>query len=341
MAAARPLYRLHPDAPRTRYADLKQRVTATGELLRGTPGGVFKRTGTGHEYWYRVYYPVPGKQAEEFIAPADNKTARRAMLTRIAAAQRVVEQVRRLKQTGYQVADKAVASVLIELHNSGLFKAGLIVVGTLAYMGWLNEHGARASNAQAQDVDLARPTRLRLAGPVSLLSSFERIHVPALPVRGARGRHSITLGLPGKEVLRVDVLAPGRDTGRMVQVPELQWHAQMVPHFDYLLEDCQEAAVLAGGQCIPVRLPRAERIVWHKLYSSTDSTRPADKKAKDLAQAVTLAAVIGEQKGEALRRSFAAAPAALRAAALAQRQRIQVLLSAHPRTRSLFATLRR
>ena len=126
-----------------------------------------------------------------------------------------------------------------------------------------------------------------------------------------------------------------------MQVPELQWQAQMIPHFDYLLEDSQEAALLAGGQCIPVLLPRAERIVWHKLYSSTDSTRLADKRGKDLTQAATLAAVISEQKAEALRRSFATAPAALRAAAFAQRERLQTLLSAHPRTQALFASLRR
>jgi hypothetical protein len=342
MSAVRPLYRLHSKSPRTRYAELKQRACDIGELLRGTPGGVFKRAGTGHEYWYRVYYPVPGKQAEEFIAPAHDKDAQRAMRARIAVAQRMVEQVRKLKQTGYQVADKAVASVLIELHNSGLFKAGLIVVGTLAYMGWLNEHGARTVSVQAQNVDLARGGRLRVKSPISLLKSFARTHVPATPARGGRGTHSITVGLPGKATLRVDVLAPGRALGQIVQIPELEWRAQMMPHYDYLLEDCQEAAVLAGGQCIPVLLPRPERIIWHKIYSSTDGTRLAEKKAKDLAQAVTLAAVIAEQKGDALRRSFAAAPAALRTAVLAQRSRIQaLLLPAHPRTSALFASLRR
>jgi hypothetical protein len=89
-----------------------------------------------------------------------------------------------------------------------------------------------------------------------------------------------------------------------------------------------------------VLLPRPERIIWHKLYSSTDRTRLADKKSKDLAQAATLAAVIAEQKGDTLRRSFAAAPAALRTAALAQRERVQGLLGAHPPARALFASLR-
>lgn len=36
-------------------------------VLAGTPGTLVKRTGTGHAYWYRVYYPVPGIQAEHWV----------------------------------------------------------------------------------------------------------------------------------------------------------------------------------------------------------------------------------------------------------------------------------
>jgi hypothetical protein len=36
------------------------------------PGSLYKREGTGHAYWYRVYYPMPGKQAEEWVGIADN-----------------------------------------------------------------------------------------------------------------------------------------------------------------------------------------------------------------------------------------------------------------------------
>jgi len=28
------------------------------------PGTLVKRQGTGYAYWYRVYYPVSGRQAE-------------------------------------------------------------------------------------------------------------------------------------------------------------------------------------------------------------------------------------------------------------------------------------
>lgn len=340
VSAAKPLYRLHELAYRTQYAEIKERAYTAGELLRGTPGALYKRAGTGHEYWYRVYYPVPGKQAEEFVGPADDEAACKTMVDRIAYAEWMVEQVRNLRKLGYQVADRGVASVLVELHNKRLFEAGLVVVGTLAYMSWLNEYGAMAIAARTQDIDLARRKHLKLAASVSFLSSIAATQLPFASVPRLSSREpSSSLKLPGREGLRVDFLAPGPEVGRTIEIPELEWHAQTIPYYDYMLEDSQRAVLLAGGQCIPVSLPRAERMIWHKLHSSTDAARTADKKAKDFLQATTLAAILTEQDGVSLEQSFSAAPAPLRAAALAQRQRIQSLLDAHPQTSAAFASL--
>jgi hypothetical protein len=263
------------------------------------------------------------------------------MVDRIAYAEWNLEQVRNLRRLAYQVADKGVASVLIELHNRGLFEAGLVVVGTLAYMSWLNEYGAIAIAARTQDIDLARRQRLKLATSVSFMSSIAATQlpftsVPRLPSHGP----STSVKLPGREGLRIDLLAPGPKAGRTIQVAELEWHAQAIPYYDYMLEDSQRAVMLAGGHCIPVMLPQAERMIWHKLYSSTDKTRFVDKKEKDLVQAVTLAAILTEQDGVSLEQSFSAAPASLQAAALSQQQRIQPLLKAHPQTSAAFASLR-
>jgi len=150
------LYRPHELTFRTQYAEVKERAYAAGELLLGTPGTLYRRSGTGHDYWYRVYYPVPGKQAEDFVGAAGDDEAQKAMQDRIAYAAWTVAQVKNLRKLNYQVADKGVASVVVELHNRKLFEAGLVVVGTLAYMCWLNEYGAMATAARTLDVDLAR-----------------------------------------------------------------------------------------------------------------------------------------------------------------------------------------
>src|ERR1700733_9856420 len=133
---SKPLYRLHEIAIRALYAEVKVRANATGDLLPGTPGTLVKRAGTGHEYWYRSYYPLPKKRSEEFVGPVSNKAAYEAMQGRIAHSEWTAKQVSALSKLGYQVADKGVASVLVELHNRKMFKAGLVVVGTLAYMSW-------------------------------------------------------------------------------------------------------------------------------------------------------------------------------------------------------------
>jgi hypothetical protein len=299
---------------------------------------LYKRTGTGSAYWYRVYYPVPGKQAEEFVGRDDDPESYETMSERIAFADWMVKRVAELRKLRYQVADRGVASVLVELHNRALFEAGLVVVGTLAYMCWLNEYGAMAVAARTQDVDLARRQRLKLATSVPFLSSVRATQLPFTAIPGMPSQSpSTSVKLPGREGLRVDILAPGPVLGQIIQVPELEWHAQAVPGYDYMLEDSQKAVMLAGGHCIPITLPQPDRMVWHKLYASTQRTRSAAKAEKDLIQAVTLAAILVEQDGAVLKESFSAAPAALRTASLSRLSRIQALLEAHPQTKDAFS----
>jgi hypothetical protein len=110
--------------------------------------------------------------------------------------------------------------------------------------------------------------------------------------------------------------------GDTIQVPELEWHAQAIPHYGYMLDDSQKGAMLAGGHCIPIMLPRTERMIWHKLYASTQRTGAPDKAEKDIVQAVTLAAVLVDQDGASLSDSFRDAPTALQSAALSRLPRI-------------------
>ncbi len=341
MPTINPLYRLQELAIRTLYSEVKERASFAGELLSGTPGTLVKRTGTGHEYWYRSYYPVPKKRSEEFVGPVSNEPAYRMMLDRIAYSDWTTKQVASLAKLGYQVADKGVASVLVELHNQKIFDAGLVMVGTLAYMSWLNEYGAMATAARTQDIDLARRQRLKLAANVPFFHSMQATQLPFARIPGMPSREpSTSVKLPGAEGLRVDMLAPGPVLGEIIAIPELQWHAQTIPFFDYLLEDSRAAAILAGGHCIPIRLPEVARMIWHKLYSSTHRTRDPAKAQKDLVQAVTLAAILIEQDSVSLRESFAAAPQELRSAARARLPQIESLLAQHPQALDGFRELR-
>ena len=255
------LYRLHELAFRTQYAELKERTLGAGPLLPGTPGSLQQRTGTGYAYWYRVYYPVPGKQAETLIGPADDLVALDAMRERMDFAEWSSKQVSALRKLGFQVADKSVGRVLVELHNLGAFEAGLTLVGTLAYMAWLNEFGVIAVSARTQDIDLARRQRLKLAAPLHFLETMRATGLPFVAVPGLPSTvPSTSVKLPGVQGLRIDLLAPGEPIGRILSLPELDWAAQAVPYYDYLLDSPESGALLAGGHCIPVRLPQPARL---------------------------------------------------------------------------------
>lgn len=303
------LYREQELAFRTQYAELKERTLAAGHLLPGTPGSLALRKGSGYPYWYRVFYTVPGKAWEDLVCKDGEEDTLNAMRERIAFSNWTAQQVSALRKLGFQVADKPIARVLTELHNRQAFAAGLVLVGTLGFMAWLNELGVIAVSARTQDIDLARRQPLKLAAPLSFL---ETMHATGLPFVAVPGLPSTTpstsVKLPGVQGLRVDMLAPGSALGALVSVPELAWSAQAIPYYDYLLSDPEPGAMLAGGQCIPVRLPQAARFVWHKLYASTQRQGFPEKAAKDRQQALVLGAVLAESEGHLLMRAFEEAP---------------------------------
>lgn len=327
------LYQLHELAYRTQYAELKERVRARPTLLPGTPGALYERTGTGRGYWYRVYYAASGRQAEALVGASAGGDGVAKIREQIDFAKWVAKQVSDLRKLEFQVADKGVASVLIELHNRKAFEAGLVVVGTLGYMAWLNELGIKSVTLRTQDVDLARRQRLSIQAPLDFVETMEATKLPFSVVPGLPSHAPPTsMKLPGREGLRVDMLASGRHIGDTVAIPELRWHAQAIPHYDYLLAEARDAAILAGGHCIPVRLPAPERMVWHKLYSSASRPGAAEKAAKDLLQAATLAAALVEHEDEPLADSARAAPAAVLLAARKRLPALRQALARHPQT---------
>jgi hypothetical protein len=336
-----PLYRLHEIAIRSLYKEVKERANGTGELLPGTPGTLVKRAGTGHEYWYRSYYPAPSKRSEQFVGTVSNAAAYETMRGRIAHSEWTTKQVAALSKFGYRVADKLVASVLVELHNRGAFKAGMVVVGSLAYLSWLNEYGAIATIAKTQEpLELARRQALKLAAKTSFLATLQATQLPFAEAPGAsRKKPSTALVLSGGG-LRVELFAPGPILGETVLIPELEWHALAIPFYDYLLEGSRDAGILAGGHCVPAMLPDVPRMIWYKLYAGTRHGRDLASAEKDLTVAATLAALLIERDGVLLRESYRAAPRALRNAAHSQLPRLERILAEHPQARDEFRKLR-
>lgn len=310
---------------------------SAGELLPGTPGSLALRKGTGHAYWYRVFYPVPGKTEEKFVCSEKDADQLESVRQQMAYHEWAAKQVSNLRKLGFQVADKSVARVLVELHNRQAFDAGLILVGTLAFMSWLNELGGMTIAARTQDVDIARGQRLKLAAPFPFLETIKATGLPFVPVPGLPSQTpSTSVKLPGVQGLRVDVLTSGDVLGAVVAVPELEWCAQAVPFYDYLLEDPEPAAMLAGGHCIPVKLPQAARFVWHKLYASTQRRGFKEKAEKDRQQALVLAGLLAENEAHLLAEAWQAIPTGMLAAIRPLSDKLVLSAEGHPELQDVF-----
>jgi hypothetical protein len=304
---------LHDEAIRTHYAELKERARAAGQLLPGTPGSIVTHKVKGGSYLSRAYYVASSKRVEDYIGPAEYEDLRNAVAERMQFSEWMQQRVGQLKKLGFQVADRETARVLVELHNLGAFQAGLVLVGTLAYMARLNDLGVAAFSSRTRDIDVARESRIKLAIRLEFLSALKATTLPFVEVPGLSPRSpSTSAKLPGAGGLRVDVLTSGTTLGAPVVIPELSWHAQAIPFYDYLLKDAEPSAVLAGGHCIPVRIPQASRFIWHKLYSSRSRRGEPEKAKKDYQQAVTLTAALGGEGSTELKAAFKAAPLALK-----------------------------
>ena len=225
----------------------------------------------------------------------------------------MLERVAQLGKLGFQVADRDTARVLVELHNVGAFEAGLVLVGTLAYMAMHNDLGIAAFSSRTRGIDVARESHIKLAIQLEFLSALKATTLPFVEVPGLSPRSPSTSAKPpGAGGLRIDVLTSGTRLGTPVVIPDLSWHAQAIPFYDYLLKDAEPSAVLAGGHCIPVRIPQVSRFIWHKLYSSRSRRGEPEKAKKDYQQAVTLTAALGGDGSTELKAAFKAAPVALK-----------------------------
>jgi hypothetical protein len=313
------LYARHDAAGQAKYQDVKQLARAQARVLAGTPGTLKHRTQSGRKYWVREHLRADGRKVDEYLGPeaALEPEQREVLRAELDLAKALAAGSARLRLFGYQRLDRKPAAVLAVFFNHGLTRAGLTLVGSLAYGVLLNELGVLAPGYRTQDIDVARARALALALPdeMSFQQLLRETGLPFVPVPGMPShRPSASFKLPGAEALLVDLLAPGRNVGEIVAVKELNAHAQAIPLLGFLIEDPIDAIVLSPNHVIPVKVPAPERFALHKLYASQSRRSARDKIRKDLDQAALLAAVIEEDTPGRLREAFRHVPAEARTA---------------------------
>jgi hypothetical protein len=179
------------------------------------------------------------------------------------------------------------------LERSGLFLAGAVLVGTMAFRAYANMLGVKwASELATQDIDIAADNRYTVAlprpkrpinlGQIILDSGMGFFEVPALN----RKRPSTSFKIRGRD-FQVDILTPmrGRESERPVKVDDFATYARPLRSLEYLLEDIQPA-VLLYEHGIMINVPAPARFAIHKCVVSQKRTAAfAAKSRKDLNQA--------------------------------------------------------
>lgn len=338
------LFSRHPTALQTAFSDLKRQASEQTSVLVGTPGSVSKRVVEGRSFWYRQYYDPSDRKSADYIGPVDEPVAEakaEATRTQIEVANALLSQARMLARLGYLRVDARTEAVVAACANNGLFRAGALLVGSHAFGALLNELGAKGAGYATEDIDIARNRALRLDAPrpFAEILADSKIGLQPIPPLDRKGAPT-SYKPPGADRLRVDLLVPTRGTDvKVLEVRDLGAHATGLPWFDWLLDDPIETILLGRSSVVPVKVPRPERLAWHKMLVSELRGRTNDKKHRDREQAAVLAAVLAEHEPGVLEDAFRELPRSARTATKAGARATLPLLDAHERADSVMRAL--
>jgi hypothetical protein len=164
----------------------------------------------------------------------------------------------------------------VSCFNLGLFAAGAVLIGQLAYLFWLNELGVAVPERApaAPDAELALSERLVLSElQASYLNTCLKMRHSRLHVHFEMADYTRYL----KDLVKLPY-------------PALVKRHCFISKLSYLTRATRPAMALAGDYLIPVRLPAAGRLYWQKLYWSRLPDNP--RAEADRQEALVLGAAI-------------------------------------------------
>lgn len=294
-----------PDIVTLQYSELMQ------QCIHPAPDGSnisFKsKKIAGQRYWY-LYISLGNRQSEHYLGKETSE-----LLHKIDEEKKLWESTKDDRQLRARLVAMLLAGgatetpnnegkVIALLEKSGMFLAGGVVIGTLAFRSYANMLGVVwYSQLQTRDIDLASDSNFPVVVPrrketinlsdILFNSGMGFIEVPALD----RKSPSTKFKIQGQE-LSVELLTPmrGRETAKPVKIPELSAFAEPVRFLDYLLDDIQ-AAILLYKHGVLINVPAPARFAFHKLVvSQRRRSGDVEKIKRDLAQAEQLFEILAE-----------------------------------------------
>lgn len=333
------LYARHDAALAATYADIENHALNQDAILVGTPGAISLRANaTGTRYYVRQFYDFDGTKRDQYLVQADAPGADTVVeqwRRRLDEGKALRDSVRLLSREGYATLDRKPFAALASVAAHGLFRGGGMLLGTHAFGVILNRLGVRSAVFATEDVDIGRPSRLKLPAAVpegGLLAMLRESGIDFVGVpRWEHGAPSTSYKERGRSRFTFDLLVPSsEEEAHTVEVPELHAHATALPYLRYLVSQSQPGAVLSNHGVSAVRVPLPERFAIHKLLVSQLRAGVPEKSRKDRAQASVLIAALGELQPGALESAFSKTPVSKRRDIRKSLELIRSPLEAHP-----------
>lgn len=301
MAAYEPL----SASAQTTYAQLLEAAQGA-ELTRsiGSLGGTFSRkTVKGRVYWYFQFMASPGLKRQFYVGPDNERVRRLVDAHRAGGAAPALE---RLAQAAIALGHEAMLPrhfrIVQRLGDYGFFRAGGVLAGTHAFLAMGGMLGVRWTEAlRTQDVDFAHAGKtVAIALPTDIeidaRGAIESLEMGLLPIQHMDGTMGASWLDPRDPEFRIDFLTPrGRGGDASFRHPQLGVQLQPLKFMEYLLEDVQQAALVANAGVVLANVPHPARYALHKLIVAGErAVSSRAKSGKDLQQSAALLRALDE-----------------------------------------------
>jgi hypothetical protein len=282
----------------TMYADLLQ----SKGLADIAHGSISTRKIKGKEYLYVTTKDGSKRHQRSLGLASDPAVKAKAGEIRRAAvhAKGLRTTVSALKKAYIPGPSLPLGRVLEAIANAGLFKQGVVLVGTAAYQTYPCLVGAYlpSSALTTNDADLLVSSFVSKDEPQDLEKILQRADPTFRALMSADDR--LPKVFRAANDLQVDILTKfGRGRKSPILIEALQCSAEALAYMEYLAEESIEAVALYGTGVL-VSVPPPIRYAVHKLLIAQERRAQSPKRAKDLKQARDLLDVFSETDSVAL-----------------------------------------
>ena len=298
-----------PQSPvtQTLYAQLQEEAAVFNAVIfeQGIAGSPYLNHANGYAYWYwQVSGPDGklkrlslGRDTPETQALVERLKTRKTEASEAIAALRTT--TRAYLASGGMSMESAHFRVMEHLAQAGLFRKGLVLVGSHAFTALGNLLGLRWGNQlKTTDMDFARAQGISLALPgnaeaIDVLATAKEFDPTFFAVPQLDYRQPSTTIISRKTRIKLDFLTThaAAETDTPHYFADLGIAATPLRYMDYLLGGFNRRGLVIGTYAFPINLPDPARFAIHKLIIAQLRRGEADAKMqKDIRQADELLA---------------------------------------------------